>query len=97
MPRKPATKQLVKRLERAKEDLERGHIFAFDKVHKVLMDLGFTANYAELAAEDIADDYMNGLMEGEMPNVPIWLENEDLEEDEELEEEEEEEEELEDE
>ena len=43
MPRKPATKQLVKRLERAKEDLERGHVFAFDKVHKLLMDLGFTA------------------------------------------------------
>jgi hypothetical protein len=89
MPRKPAMKQLVKRLERAKEDLERGHVFAFDKVHKLLMDLGFTANYAELAAEDIADDYVNGLMEGEMPNVPIWLEDEE-EEEEEIEEAEEE-------
>jgi hypothetical protein len=93
MPRKPATKQLVKRLDRAKADLEKGFQIAFDKIHKALTDLGFGANYAELAATDLADDYVNGLMEGEMPDQPIWFEDEEEEEDDDLEEEEEEEEE----
>ena len=69
-----------------------------DKMHKALTDLGFGANYAELAATDLADDYVNGLMEGEMPDQPIWLEDEEEEEENgDLEEEEEEEEEEEDE
>jgi hypothetical protein len=93
MSRKPATKQLVKRVDRVKADLEKGHAFAFEKMHKVLTDLGFGANYAELAATDIADDYMNALCEGEYPEVPIWHEDSDEEEEEEDDEEEEEEEE----
>jgi hypothetical protein len=75
MSRKPATKQLVKRLDRAKQDLERGFQIAFDKAYKMLIDLGFGPNYAELAATDIADDYTNGLMEGEFADRPIWHED----------------------
>jgi hypothetical protein len=72
---KVATKQVIKRIDKVQKDLDAQYDVAFGKIHKVLSDLGFGAEYAERAATDIAEDYLNGLVEGTPPEIPIWHES----------------------
>ncbi len=98
-----AAKKVSARLQKALAAAEKERTKVYDQLYDRLIKLGFGDEYADLAAGDIADDWMECMIEdSEMPEIPAWHESdytppsdEESEEDEEEEEESDEVEELE--
>ena len=63
-----------KRLAQAKKTIEKEGDKVAKRVEECLRKIGFCASYAEAAAEEMANDWMEQLESGEELDLPSWLE-----------------------